>query len=171
MPQWERGPVPKPYPLHNLRDDELFTSISRKKKMNPRLAVFLITSCAWTLGCGNSNRPKTIPVSGVVTFDGQPPEHPGGLFFAPLEVEEGYPKRGGRALFEADGAFAATSFEDGDGLIPGTYKVRIESWKQPPSMGTPGISNIPKGFEPSDLVVSSKENAVEYDLDIRKTKK
>lgn len=118
------------------------------------------------VGCGSSDRPKTIPVSGNITFAGETPEHPGALFFAPLEGVEGYPRRGGRALFETDGVFSATSFETGDGLVPGTYKVRIESWKKPPSMGAPGVSYIPKGFEPEDIVVSEKEKSIRYDVDI-----
>lgn len=118
------------------------------------------------LGCSHSDRPQTVRVSGVVTFDGEPPKHPGALFFAPLEIAEGLPKRGGRALFELDGKFQATSFEDGDGLVPGTYRVRIESWKQPPSMGKPGVSYIPKGFEPPELTVSADERSISYDLNI-----
>jgi len=31
-----------------------------------------------------------------------------------------------RALFDLDGKFQAMSFEDGDGLVPGTYRVRVE---------------------------------------------
>ncbi len=127
---------------------------------------FLIALLLAAVGCGNSNRPTTVRVSGVVTFDGQPPKHRGGLFFAPLSVAEGYPKRGGRALFELDGKFAATSFEEGDGLVPGTYRVRVESWKQPPSMGKPGVSNIPNGFEAPELVVSEDERSITYDLNI-----
>lgn len=119
-----------------------------------------------SLGCSNSDRPKTIPVAGKITFDGQPPQFPGGIFFAPVEVEQGYPRRGGRALFDIDGEFQATSFEDGDGLVPGTYRVRVESWKEPPSMGKPGVSYVPKGFEAEDLVVSSGEKKIEYNLDL-----
>ncbi len=118
------------------------------------------------LGCGNSDRPKTIPVTGSVTFDGEPPKYSGALFFAPIEVVEGYPRRGGRAFFETDGKFEATSFDEGDGLIPGTYRVRIESWKEPPSMGKPGVSYVPKGFEAEDCVVSEKEKLIQYDLEI-----
>ena len=119
-----------------------------------------------TLGCGNSDRPKTVPVSGSVTFEGEPPEYPGALFFAPLEAAEGYPRRGGRALFGTDGRFEATSFEEGDGLVPGTYRVRVESWKEPPSMGRPGVSYVPKGFESDELVVSEQDRSVRYDLNV-----
>lgn len=118
------------------------------------------------IGCGGNDRPKTIPVTGIITVKGSPPEQPGALFFAPIEVAEGYPRRGGRALFETDGHFAATSFEPGDGLVPGTYRVRIESWIVPPSMGKPGKSYIPSGFEATELVVPVDAKTVNYDLDV-----
>lgn len=143
---------------------------SRSRSKNPLLLKVAIgclaTASFLFLGCKKSDRPKTIPVTGTVTFTGEQPENPGALFFAPLEVEEGYPRRGGRAMFDTDGAFAATSFEDGDGLVPGTYKVRVESWKRPPTMNDPGVSYIPKGFEAEDIVVSSEEKSIAYDLDI-----
>ena len=118
-------------------------------------------------GCSKSNRPKTIPVQGKITFNGSAPEYGGALFFAPLEVAEGYSKRPGRALFELDGKFQATSFEDGDGLVPGTYRVRVESWKKPPGMGGAGVSYVPDGFETEDLVVSKDEKSLRFDLDVK----
>lgn len=118
------------------------------------------------VGCSNSNRPKTVPVEGVITFDGDPPEYAGALFFAPIEVAEGYPKRPGRALFELDGEFKVTSFEEGDGLVPGTYRVRVESWKKPPGMGGPGVSYVPDGFEAKDLEVRVDERLLKYDVDV-----
>ena len=121
---------------------------------------------AITFGCSNSNRPKTIPVSGTVTFGGGEPEYEGALFFAPIEVEEGYPKRPGRALFGLDGEFTATSYEDGDGLVPGTYRVRVESWKKPPGMGGPGVSYVPKGFEASELNVALDQRSIQYDVNV-----
>lgn len=120
--------------------------------------------CAFLIGCGGSGRPTTIPVTGSVSVNGEAPQYSGALFFAPLEVAEGYPRRGGRALFDLDGRFEATSFEDGDGLVPGKYRVRVESWKQPPAMGKPGISNLPSSFRPPDLVVAETEKSVQYDL-------
>lgn len=116
-------------------------------------------------GCG-SNRPTTVPVSGRITFKGAAPEYPGALFFAPVKPEEGYPQRGGRAFFDTNGTFQATSFEEGDGLIPGRYLVRVESWKQVPTMGKPGISYVPKGFQTEDLVVSSQDKSIEYNLEL-----
>ena len=132
----------------------------------PRLLLLSFAAFLLLLGCRNSDRPKTVKVDGQVTFAGELPDYPGALFFAPLEVADGYPRRGGRALFDTDGKYAATSFDDGDGLVPGTYKVRVESWKKPPAMGSPGVSYVPKGFEAPDLVVSEAERKIQYNLDI-----
>lgn len=132
----------------------------------PSLIPLLLVAASILIGCGKLDRPDTVPVSGQITFQGQSPDFPGAIFFAPIEVEEGYPRRGGRALFDNTGKFEATCFEQGDGLIPGTYRVRVESWKQPPSMGQPGVSYIPKHFSPDDLVVSSKQRVVQLDLEL-----
>ena len=51
-------------------------------------------------------------------------------------------------------------------LVPGTYRVRVESWKRPPAMGKPGISNVPKDFQAEDLVVSAEEKSIEYNLEL-----
>ena len=117
-------------------------------------------------GCGRNDRPTTIRVQGTVTFDGELPEYPGAIYFAPTEVAEGYPRRGGRAIFETDGKFSATSFEEGDGLVPGKYVVRLECWKVPPAMGKPGVSYLPKGFEAPELIVAETERMVRYDLNV-----
>ena len=133
-----------------------------------RWTVSAVVAIAWlwllVSGCGNPRRPKTVPVSGAVSWGDRAPEHPGALFFAPVEVAEGYPRRGGRALFDTDGKFVATSFDEGDGLVPGTYRVRVESWKEVPSMQSAGVSYVPAGFEAPTLVVSETERSVRYDL-------
>lgn len=140
-------------------------SLYRSKTVMQGLALFAVVLIC--CGCGNTNRPKTVKVSGTITFEGGPPEYPGALFFAPIEAAEGYPRRGGRALFETDGSFAATSFTDGDGLVPGTYRVRLESWKEPPGMNSAGVSYIPKGYKAPELVVSEKERRLFFDLDVK----
>lgn len=148
----------------NLLDAKSFHS--RRYSHVSLLAGACVSIAMLMSGCAKSDRPKTIPVTGLITKDGQPPEYLGALFFAPIEVEEGYPKRPGRALFEQGGEFAATSYVDGDGLVPGTYRVRVECWKKPPGMGSAGVSYVPKGFEAPDLVVPLTERSVTYDLDL-----
>ena len=59
---------------------------------------------------------------------------PGRLFFLPTEPSPGLPRRPGLAKFGVDGRFRAGSFAESDGLVPGTYAVRIECWEAPPTM-------------------------------------
>lgn len=170
---------PSPFPNASQRSAprDVFgqSRVTRRRLLSARAWDRTHRKCVWLsiglvsmalYGCGQSNRPKTVPVSGTVTFAGKPPSQPGALFFAPREVVEGYPRRGGRALFDTDGTYEATSFEKGDGLVPGTYVVRVESWKMPPSMGRPGVSLVPQGFEAAELKVGVDSPAVQYDLDV-----
>jgi len=80
------------------------------------LAVLILV--VGTIGCGQG-RPKTVPVSGTVTLDGQPVDGASVTF---------YPASGGRPAMgttDAQGNFTLTTFEKGDGAIPGTYNVTV----------------------------------------------
>lgn len=122
-------------------------------------------------GCGESDRPLTVPVSGTVTFSGGPPPAEGSLRFAPIEVAEGLPNRPGRADFDSSGKYTARSFATGDGLVPGKYKVVLECWKVVPADGQPGVSHIPANYEPLELVVDREaRGGVTLDLDVPASK-
>jgi hypothetical protein len=125
-------------------------------------AVFLLA------GCG-SDGPTTVPVGGQITFDGEPPPADGAVYFAPIKVAAGFPRRPGRARFGQDGSYEATSFADGDGLVPGEYRVSVECWKSPPGTGPgggAGVSYVAPGFDPPNLVVTEENGSIEYDLDV-----
>ena len=126
-------------------------------------ALLLLAVC--TLGCGSSDLPTTIPVTGTVTVDGEACPAAGSLRFSPLQVVEGLPRRPGRADFGADGHFRVTSFRDGDGLVPGTYRVQLECWQTPPANGQPGVSFIKDDFAPRELTVDATQRSIEYDID------
>jgi hypothetical protein len=138
-------------------------------RLRPRLSdayVLLASVALVTAGCSKSDRPLTVPVAGTVTFAGGPPPSDGSLRFAPIEVAEGLPNRPGRADFDASGKFSARSFAENDGLVPGTYKVMLECWKVVPVDGKPGVSHIPTGYEPPELVVDRDAEGVKFDLDV-----
>ena len=117
-------------------------------------------------GCGN-DLPDTIPVSGVITFDGEAPPSAGFLYFTQSSAEEGMSLRPTLAAFDAQGRYTAKSFTRSDGLVPGKYVVRIDCWEQAPTMdGPPAISHVPEGFQPPELVVSSDEKRIEYSFDV-----
>ncbi|MDY0169213.1 MAG: hypothetical protein RBS80_21905 [Thermoguttaceae bacterium] len=122
-------------------------------------------------GCG-PRRPETVAVQGRVLFDGQPPPKEGMVYFAPLEPAEGFPRRPGRAEFDAQGKFRATTFDGGDGLIPGRYRVGIDCWEiLPQADGPPAKSLVPAAYrEPAtsglELVVEpgARSMTVEFDV-------
>ena len=69
--------------------------------------------------------------------------------------------------FDVDGTFEVTSFELGDGLVPGTYRVRIECWEQYPGDFRPGVSYVPEKYEPEQLVIEDDtREAVEVSYDV-----
>ena len=110
-------------------------------------------------GCGNPR--GTVPVEGRVTFGGQPPPQPGYVYFVPRGDDPSVAgRRPGSALFTTDGTFKATTFEDGDGLIPGTYEVRVTCEMpvaSPAKESHFGAAKnlVPEAFKPADVTVPS----------------
>jgi hypothetical protein len=73
------------------------------------------------LGCGqqDSNRPKTYPVTGMVTYKGQAVEG------ATVAYQPTAGKKGATGVTDAAGRYSLTTFTSGDGAVPGQYKVKI----------------------------------------------
>ena len=95
--------------------------------------LLLGTGCLLAAGCGSSG-PEVVPVRGKVSFGGAEWPKPGALHFTPIEPAPGLPRRPGMGQFDTDGSFTVTTFTEGDGLIPGHYKVAVECWEVPPQM-------------------------------------
>jgi hypothetical protein len=87
--------------------------------------VILSFAAVCLAGCGGSDRPKTIPISGKVTINGQAPGEGGKLYFTPTQVAEGYSKRPASGTFTASGEYRVMSWEVDDGLVPGHYNVGV----------------------------------------------
>ena len=129
------------------------------------LAITLITAVAMLVGCADSDRPKTVPISGRVTIDGQPPGEFGKLFFTPTQAAEGYVKRPASGSFDPEGNYRIMSWEPDDGLVPGHYTVNIA----PVDMQA---TKVPQKYHQSDtsgleVEVSPDQRQVEYNVDIR----
>jgi hypothetical protein len=88
----------------------------------------------------------------------------------PKEVAAGMPRRPGVGKFTADGEFVVTSFNEGDGLVPGTYGVGItcyEGLPDPKSADPFGeINFVPGDFKPADLVVAVDSDPLEINFDV-----
>jgi hypothetical protein len=101
--------------------------------MNIRLCDGFSVAHAWLLcltlallgGCStkSDNRPRRVPVSGVVMYKGQPVEEATVLF----EPTGGTPAATGTT--DSAGRYRLTTFEAGDGAVPGEYKVAIRKVK------------------------------------------
>lgn len=129
--------------------------------------VPLVVCGLLSTGCGSEQLP-TIPVSGKVTFDGGPPPAAGSVQFLPLQPAQGMPRRPGTGSFDLSGEFVAASFNDRDGLVPGTYRVVVQCWRQPPgSEGEPGVSYIADGHTLPDLTLRADDGVppeLQYDV-------
>jgi hypothetical protein len=66
---------------------------------------------------------KVAPVSGQVTFKGQPVTA-AEIYFLP-DAEKGNHGVMGSALLETDGSFTITTYPKGNGVAPGAYKVTL----------------------------------------------
>ncbi|NLS91298.1 MAG: carboxypeptidase regulatory-like domain-containing protein [Planctomycetaceae bacterium] len=101
--------------------------------LNTRVAVCLmIGALALSLGCApeQSDRPKTYPVTGTVTYNGEP------VADANLNFQLVGGSSFALAKTDASGKYALMTFEAGDGAIPGEYKVTISKFEAAAATGT-----------------------------------
>lgn len=98
-------------------------------------------------GCGKDSL-EIVPVVGRVTRAGNGWGRPGMIYFAPSEPAPGFPRLPGMGDVDTDGNFRATTQPNRDGLVPGTYRVSLEIWEIPPTMGGPSPkSYVPKKYQ------------------------
>lgn len=124
-------------------------------------------------GCG-SDSPKTVPVTGKVSYNGQPVTS-GTLMLIPAG-EGGY---GATGQIQSDGTFQLTSFKPNDGAAPGNYKVTIQVFPDEESggeeLGLPGAEfgagkkpPIPLGYsDPETTKLTALINDAETELDLK----
>ena len=92
------------------------------------VAVVTMLACG---GCGHSG-PETVGIQGNLTFaEGKTPPHCV-VYFQPKKAAEGLPLRPAHGKVDEQGRFIVTSFNRGDGLVPGTYGVSVEHHKLKP---------------------------------------
>lgn len=116
--------------------------------MNPvcYFSGLVLLGCLITLGCHN-RQPEPFPVSGTVEYQGKPLTH-GDVVFVPALLETGPMARG---KIDQDGRFVLTTLHEGDGTLPGDYKVTVfqtEPIRQLPGMAAPAVgrSMIPTRY-------------------------
>lgn len=117
-------------------------------------------------GCGGSTHPKTVPLTGKVTLDGQPPGEGGKIFFSPTQPAPGYKKRPASATFNGEGDYRVMSWEPDDGLVPGHYTIKIVTGTGDQKSKIPDryLENSTSGLE---LDVPVQSDTLEYNVEIR----
>ena len=119
--------------------------------------------CCWALiaaGCGGGDgikRLATVPAKGTFTIDGKP-FGPGTVSFLP-QSNDAEKRKAAVGLADANGNFTVTSYEKGDGAVPGEYAIVLtgEVGQAPPPSTEPMKVRIgEKGEE--NLQISMKSN-------------
>jgi hypothetical protein len=119
-------------------------------------------------GCGEKGVP-TKEVRGTVTFKGSPPPKEGGILLTPLEAAPGLPRREARGDFDQSGKFTLTTFDKGDGIIPGKYAVKITCWRVTPTLETSDTANyVPASFKQEVEISVDADEPVEMTIDVPK---
>ena len=128
--------------------------------------LMAVALCIALSGCGPS-RPETVSVHGRITLDGGDWPAPGLIIFTPVEPADGFPRRAGRAFFDARGQFAAMTYEEGDGLMPGAYRAAVYCGETVGDMTTAAASYVPAKYQnpaQSGLEVTVPANAGSIEL-------
>jgi hypothetical protein len=98
---------------------------------------------AATPGCGGSGEEGTVPAAGIVKFKGKPLEK-GTIQFVPATGRSAHGN-------VEDGKFTLTTYNEGDGAIPGKHQVGIVATKE--------VAAKKKGAEPESVLILPKNFA------------
>ena len=113
-----------------------------KRSPRPTLAFAVgLLALALCPGCGSRSAPRTIGVSGRVTYQGKPVTS-GTIIFHPLKPAEGSPSRPATGQLQSDGTYELSTFSPGDGAVPGEYGISITSLLSGPTPDNPQAAKV-----------------------------
>lgn len=126
-------------------------------------------------GCSDgSSPPATTPVSGTVSYKGQPLGK-GTVTFQPADKGEGV-QRPALGEIGADGRYQLSTFTQGDGALPGNYHVLVTSFVSDPTAeeyaeGAKRESAIPEKYSNALTSGMTKEvpsgsSGINYDIEL-----
>ncbi|MBN1589914.1 MAG: hypothetical protein JW888_10400 [Pirellulales bacterium] len=135
-------------------------------------ACLLCVAVIAIAGCDRSG-PELVPARGTITLNGGAWPARGVIYCNPIECPDGFPKRPCSGFFDAGGNLTFKTFEEGDGIIPGTYAVSVECWKTEPlsPSGRPAESYVPRKYESGmtsglEIKVEPGQDKVEVHFDV-----
>lgn len=148
----------------------------RLRRLSLSVCMLLMTSL---IGCNRTAAPDTVPVSGTVTYNGQPVTS-GTVAFQPAEIRggEGEIQRPAVGVIGSDGRYALSTFEPGDGVVPGDYRVAVLSYADEPTPeeyaeGATRKSAIPEKYtsgQTSGLrtqIAPEASGPIEFDIELK----
>jgi hypothetical protein len=149
-------------------------SISDRRLVLPLCVLTCVVSVSLT-GC-ESRFPKTVPVSGKVTWQGRPlPD--GMVAFIPTTTGEGHPTRSAGGEIGAEGTYRLSSYRPNDGAQPGEYRVTVTSYSSRSRRGDVDvkqtISRIPERYgKPSESgltfrIPAEARGPLTFDIDLK----
>jgi hypothetical protein len=92
-------------------------------------------------GCSGNSRPARTPVSGTVTYQGKPVDG-ATVTFAPMT--EGAPTA--TAVTDSSGKYVLNTYEEGDGAVPGDYRVTFSKVVIEDKMAGKSIDEISEAY-------------------------
>ena len=117
------------------------------------------------VGCTPS---PVIPVSGKITFADRDVPEVCRLSFLPTESTEGVSIRPSGGEMSADGTYELAPFQGVKGLLPGTYKIRINYFDLKRN-GDPDREGDWKetSFDAGELVIEAGSGPVTHDIEVK----
>ncbi|WP_337176084.1 hypothetical protein [Paludisphaera sp.] len=134
-------------------------------------AALAMVAAAGALGCSEAGadlKVPVFPVTGKVTFEGEPAAGAFVVFHPRTPPREGDTPSSPRATVQPDGSFALTTSTEGDGAPAGDYAVTVQ-WMKPVKQGkdlVPGPNVVPKAYAeasstPLTASIRESDNALE----------
>jgi hypothetical protein len=143
-------------------------SMVAQMRLSPVVSMFLAVAMTVAVGCGGST--DAVPVTGKVSYKGQPLTN-GTILLIP--EGQGQAPTG---MIQPDGTFKLTTYKKDDGAVPGNYKVVVQVFpEEGDAMGLPGMEfgnakpPIPEKYmdaSRTDLTVVIKESDNNLDLQL-----
>lgn len=139
-----------------------------------RYTSIIILGCL-LIGCSGAEAPpETVPVNGQVTYKNEPLTKGKVALHPTAKAEEGAIQRPSTGQIGEGGKFTLSTFKTDDGVMPGEYKITVESYEKELTMeelgeGKKQKSLIPEKYrrlETTDLTATIPEQDEPYPLKI-----
>lgn len=100
-------------------------------------------------GCGDG-QPKTYPVSGVVTLDDKPVAGAMVTF-----ISDAADSKASTTTADDQGKYSLSTFKQGDGAVPGSYKIIVSKYQKGAEENPYGNNNPPEAVEQTPEAISA----------------